>query len=280
MIPDPTLSLIRAMCFAAAGTAYLLATVFYEAYLFSRRRRWDRLATGVAWVGVVCHTTGIAVRHSMSHQGMVGAPFSSVAESLSFVVWAIVLIHLIVQLRIKLTALGSVILPIAFLTILLASVMPSEGNQLVAMSERRLMIAHVASSLIGFACFVLAFCCAVVYLVEDRLLKKKRVSGLFLRLPPLDLMDTAAHHLVALGFAMLTVGLVTGVAWAQRAWPSFWHLDAKVWATALTWAIYAVYLTTGNLLGWRGKKTNYILVAGFLAVLVTILSPTGLHRFS
>ena len=63
-------------------------------------------------------------------------------------------------------------------------------------------------NLLGVALFSLAFAAAVAYLVQEKQLKKKRLEGIFQRLPPLDSLDKAEHKF------LLATGNV-GYQWEQ-----------------------------------------------------------------
>ena len=109
------------------------------------------------------------------------------------------------------------------------------------------------------------------------------MKGIVRRLPPLESISISAHWLAAAGFSMLTLGIVTGVIWALRAWKPNWWLDPKVVTSFIAWLIYATYLAFSSIRGWRGLKTTYFLIAGFVVVLIAYfgvnLVAHGQHQF-
>src|SRR5205085_2511226 len=129
----------------------------------------------------------------------------------------------------------------------------------------------------------LAFCAALVYLMQERRLKRKRLDGIFHRLLPLEQADLIANRLVGIGFALLTLGLLMGIRFAAQDWTGAWWLDPKVLSSVFTWAIYGAYLYTRSIAGWRGRRTMLMLVAGFAAVLIGYLgvnlSGAGRHAY-
>ena len=60
-------------------------------------------------------------------------------------------------------------------------------------------------------------------------------------------------------------------------------LEPKVLTSFFAWLIYAAYLITSGIGGWRGRRTTYFLIAGFIAVVVDYLGVSlnapGSHQF-
>jgi ABC-type uncharacterized transport system permease subunit len=136
--------------------------------------------------------------------------------------------------------------------------------------------AHVVAIIASFALFIQAFCCAVFYLVQNKLLKSKKFNVMFRRLPPLETIDALGYHLVAIGFPMLTLGIATGVAGVKVAEIQATHnADIKLLASGITWVVYALYLIAHSSAGWRGKRANSILIIGAILIALT----TALHSF-
>ena len=127
------------------------------------------------------------------------------------------------------------------------------------------LVVHIVLSLMAYACFALAFAMASSYLISDHLLKRKQLERLPL-LPPLASADRVGHGSVMIGLSLFTVSLLVGLL-------TFWDLgsgvDPKIPAAALTWCVYAAYLVLRHLAGWRGRRLQWVLVAGFAMVIIT-----------
>ena len=66
----------------------------------------------------------------------------------------------------------------------------------------------------GFALLALSSLAGLGYLAKERALKRRR--GFALSLPALESLDRGEHLTLALGFALLTLGVATGFAWGVR----------------------------------------------------------------
>lgn len=104
------------------------------------------------------------------------------------------------------------------------------------------------------------------------------------RLPALDVLDEVSYRAIALGFPMLTIGIVTGAIWADIAWGRWWGWDPKETWSLITWLYYGGYLHTRLTLGWRGRHSAMIAVIGMVVVLITYLGVnlffSGLHAYA
>jgi cytochrome c-type biogenesis protein CcsB len=187
--------------------------------------------------------------------------------------------------RYRITGLGVFVCTLAVIAIVCGSALPKGVNAtLMTMIQNRWSGIHITSSLLSYASFALAFGAALGYGLQERLLKTKRLSGLRARLPSLDTVDRFAYKCVAIGFPMLTLGVVTGAMWARTAWGAYWSWDPKETWSLITWLVYAAYLHIRIVQGWRGKWANRLLIAGFVCILMTYLGvnflPQGLHKYT
>jgi ABC-type uncharacterized transport system permease subunit len=258
---------------------YFTAAVLYHAHLFTGSAPTRRAATAATFVGVLTHSMVLTEAAWTGRR----TPFGSPSDSLSFLAWGIAVAQLVMEARSGWAAIGSLAMPIAFIAVFCSTLFGGQEAFSPAILQSRLMEPHVAATLLGFVGFALAFCCSLLYLLQSQLLKRKHLGGLFRRLPPLEAIRVSAHWLAAAGFSMLTLGLVTGTIWAMRAWESGWYLDPKVVTSFFAWLVYAAYLYASGVTGWRGRRTSYFLIGGFIAVLiayygVTMVAPSR-HTF-
>ncbi|MBI3944950.1 MAG: cytochrome c biogenesis protein CcsA [Armatimonadetes bacterium] len=260
-----------------ALAAYLVASVLYVANLFVSTQRPAAAATVVIGVGALAHTVGLLGMVAETGRG----PYSTVYGSVAFMAWLLVLMQIGLTWRHRMYALGAFSVPIALLMLVYALALPPEMRELLPGLRRQSLAAHISVTLLGYGAFAVAFGLAVIYLMESRLLKAKHLEGVFRRLPPLRTTEETAARFAAFGHAMLTLGIVIGSVWAVKDWDGGFWRDPKVIPSLVTWAIYTGYLGLRWVAGWRGRSASYLLVVGFVAVLLTfvgvnILYP-GLH---
>lgn len=268
--------------FLAALLLYFLSAGLYAVPYLVRGAATARLAQAAALLGFLAHSAGIIERAvSLGH-----APYVELREAVSTIAWVVVLLTLLVEWRRKTTALGVLAMPLAGILMFMADALPVFGtaHPLIPALYNDPLKAHIGATVAGFGGFALAFCAAVLYLVQERRLKEKRARPGEPGALSLVEIEQVANTLAAFGFAMLSLGLLLGVIWAGSGlWHGHWYAEPIVLTTLATWAVYAVYLYRRGVAGARGRANMYFLIAGFALVactvlLVRVLAP-GRHGF-
>jgi len=261
---------MKALLLDVALIAYFGSAALYLANLHVKHDRFARYAAALAVVGFAAQCARlismIALRQS---------PFGTAYEAIILVALANVAVYLVVLARYRLASVGALAMPLALLYILVAASVARRNFEATALMSVWLKI-HMAAIMLSMAAFALAFCCAVFYLVQNRLLKSKSLHGMFRRLPPLELADSLGRHLVAVGLPLLTLGILTAVVGVRLGLPQSAMAPSKTAAALLTWAIYGSYLLACRSVEWHGRRSQYILILGALAVAVT----AALHKFT
>lgn len=212
------------------------------------------------------------------------SPFAGETGTLSVLAWAIALAVALVDIHGRLPAVGAVAMLVACMTIGLGAAhmrSPVSGTPLL---KTQITSVHVLAIVASFGLSAVAFGCASLYLVQNRLLKQHTTHGLFRRLPPLATFDSVAYRSVVFALPLLTLGLATGFIEAFASTParplSAWLMDPRILLSMATWGVYVFYLSARLLAGWRGVRLQYILLVGLLILLCVYLVPTSTHRFN
>ena len=101
---------------------YFFSFLLYLLMMVLGKEVLGRIATSVTMIGLAGHTIGIILRWVESYGiGFGHAPLSNLYESLIFFSWAIILLYLLVEWRIKNRSMGAFISPLAFLGLAYAS---------------------------------------------------------------------------------------------------------------------------------------------------------------
>lgn len=268
------------------GTFFLLTFVFYIlgaslhlAYIFSRRENLAQAGSTLALFGLVLHTLALILRTVESGH----APFTNMYESLSFLAWSSVLAYLLIERRYRVRRAGAYLLLIVIALMALASspLMPKEVTPLVPALQSYWLWLHVSVTLLGEAFFAVAFVTSILYLRAEAREKRGQTTG---ENVSAALLDSISYRAVAVGFPLFTLGgLVFGMVWAYKAWGSYWSWDPKEVWSLITWFVFALYLHTRIVMGWKGRRSAVIAILGFLAALFTYFGVnyllSGLHSY-
>jgi cytochrome c-type biogenesis protein CcsB len=265
--------------FNGAFVAAFGSGVFYVLYFMTQRVPWRRLGY-VMTLCALCMLTAILVLRAVAAQSF---SVFGLYESLIFFSWLIIGIYLFVARRTGNSVNAIFVLPLVVVLLGFAKFIDNAVRPLPPALRSSWLGFHVTTCFLGYACFVLAFCFAVLYLWQERELKSRKVDRFFFRLPSVGLLDSLGYKTVAFGFVFLSLGLISGSVWAQRAWGSFWSWDPKETWSLILWLVYLVYLHGRASRGWKGRKGAYLAVAGFIIMLFTYLGVAfllpGLHSY-
>ena len=247
--------------------AYLLYAAAFAVFLigFFTQRPWtNRLGIVVAAAGLVAQTLGLIFRGvSAGH-----FPFSGLYESMVLVAWAIVLVWHVLESFTKIKAVGLYVMPVVLvlLTVALVSYDPPAG--LVPALRSDVVIVHVAVMLVAIGCLYVAGGAAIIYLIEETLLRRRKPGGVLGRLPSLAALDRLIYHATLLGLPFLTMGMAAGVIRAETFKVPGWPTDPMVLLSAAAWAVYLA-LIAGRVRGdWSGRSVSWLAVAGLVLLLV------------
>ena len=246
---------------------YLLSSVSYFAYLFFQKDYLQRSGFFLLLIGFLFHT--LTIIYAFFKSGHL--PVSNMHETLSFAGWAIAGVFLGIYLKYNLKILGIFAAPILTVIMIAVSQLPNEPAEVTKIFKSFWLVSHVTVIFIGEAAFALACGLGILYLFQENEIKTKKHRFFFKRLPSLKMMDSIGYVCIAVGFAMLTLGLITGFVYAKAVWGRFWSWDPKeVWA-GITWLFYAVLLHGRLTVGWRGRRSAIMAIIGFVVLIFTFL---------
>ena len=197
-------------------------------------------------------------------------PMTHWTDSTAFFAWAITLIYLIIVRLTHLRALGSFVMPVAFIAILISYSFATHTAALPEPLQNYWLLAHTTLIFLAYAAFIAAFGFGLMYLMTERKIRKKTDALLDNLLPSLGTSDGLGYRCTILGVILLTMGVIVGSLWTQyiRDVPWRW-LDAKVISTLVTWFIYVAQIGLRQFWGWHGRRAAYTAIIGFVAVLCT-----------
>ncbi len=267
------------LLFIVTTLLYLLAAGCYMTATFTKRERFSRIGRYLLLGGVLVQTVYFGLRHAT----VGGTPVTSLQEALAFFAWCLVLLFFLLDLRFRLSAMGAFAVPLAVVLMLGSAVSPAVEVQLNPVLRSWLFPVHISFAFLGNAAFALSFGAGILYLLQNRMLKSKRFTGLYQLLPSLDVLDKVNYTCLSIGFPLMTLGIISGAFWGHLALGSYWRWDPKeVWAL-VTWLLYAGLLHGRLTVGWRGRNAAIFSIIAFLFLLFTFLGVNlfmnGYHTF-
>ena len=178
-----------------------------------------------------------------------GALHIGMSEALSLFAWQSAVLLWAFSWREPVATNGTLIYPVAALFGLFAAVWPSPPSDVDVLNWK--LSLHILISLLSAGILTLAAVQAVALAVQERLLRR-RSSGLIGRhLPPLQMLERLLFQMVAVGFGLLSLTLLTGL-WFIDDWLAQ-HLAHKTVLSIVAWLVFGVLLWGRWRHGWRGR---------------------------
>ncbi|MDR3460249.1 MAG: cytochrome c biogenesis protein CcsA [Verrucomicrobiae bacterium] len=264
-------------CFLLAVTFYGLSTL-YSVFLWRKGfRRDDWVNYCLLAGGVALHTLAMTKRGLSLHS----CPVNNLYEATTFLLWALGLASLAYALLPRFKFICAFAAPLLFtvgIFALMPSLDPPHGPKPEFSGALRSL--HAATILQAYGAFGLAAVAAMMFLVEQRDLKIHKLRALLSFLPSIQRLELITTRLVAVGFVLLTVGLVAGSA-LPRQGATAYFADTKVLWSALIWLVYLEALVAHKFFGRPARRFALGVVIAFVFLLLTfgvtnMLSP--LHQ--
>lgn len=274
--------------FNVAMLSYLVSMVLFFAFLASKNRGVGMGGSIVAYFGFLVQTAAIALRWKESYaMGHGHAPLSNLYESVVFFSWTIILIFGILDLKYKYRVIGAFVVPFALFGMAWAQLgLSSNIEPLVPALQSNWLLYHVVTCFLGYAAFAVACGISIMYLIKvkhEGASGAAQAGGVVAMFPSAKVLDDLNYRSIMIGFPLLTLGIITGAAWANYAWGTYWSWDPKETWSLIVWFIYAAFLHARITRGWVGKRAAVLSIVGFAATIFCYLGVnlvlSGLHSY-
>lgn len=230
-----------------------VAVVFYGAAGLSAWRNRGPLQT-LAAIALLFHAGALGVQLVEGGVLRIG-----VNEALSLFAWQSALLLWIFCFRDPVQLHGMVVYPLSAVLGVWAVLLPSPVSN-IELGEWQVGL-HILLSLLSAGLLTLAAVQSVALAVQDRLLHRHAPAGVYKRLPPLQTMERLLFQMVAIGFALLSLTLLSGL-WFVDNWLAQ-HLAHKALLSTLAWLLFGVLLWGRWRYGWRGRTAIRWALAGY-----------------
>ncbi|SES91919.1 c-type cytochrome biogenesis protein CcsB [Anaerobranca gottschalkii] len=256
--------MLERVSFNLAYILYTLSLAFYLGFLVLQKLSYAKWGYNLLGLGWIFHTISILSRWIVAGRPPLANQFEF---SLCFA-WGISLCFLVFSLYYKYPGLGIFILPVILLITTYATTLSREINPLMPALQSKWLLYHVFTAVFSYGAFGVAFGLGILYLVLHR-----TKEGTFIKnyLPKQEKIEPLIYKTVTFGFLFLTLVIISGAVWAQKAWTRYWAWDPKETWSLITWIIYAVFLHVRINKKVNGKTLAWFSIFGFISVLFTYM---------
>jgi HemX protein len=241
------------VCFLAA----VVHTVFELRTRVFRPMRFNFFAIGL---GFIFQTAFLSIRG----RELGRCPITNLFEVFIFVSWSVALIYMLVGPAYRLSLMGAFTAPVVLLLQGFALIAPIDTRHAIKVPANSWLEFHASISLVAYGAFALACIAGVMYLLQERQLKTHQLHSIFYHLPPLTNLFAAIMRLLWWGFALYTIGIVSGF-FTGHPLPR-----VQVVAAIALWLLYAAILQARYLKWLAPKRVAALCIIGFSAALALL----------
>ncbi|HUK53037.1 MAG TPA: cytochrome c biogenesis protein CcsA [Candidatus Binatia bacterium] len=262
----------------AAAALYAASLACYVRKLFAEGKWAGRAASLLLIAALVTHYFALLQRAFSIHS----VPYQDIYGSTSLLAWFLALTYLSLEFFHRERAMGAFALPLVLLLLGLDLIVtPHTAPR--APARGSIFALHVTTNILAYSAFTISFVFSVIYLVQDRLIRKRRPGAMLWRLPPMEDLERMTRNGVRVGLIAMIFGIGMGMVVDQRLTGQFLSLDPKVLISFLMLACYSAYLWVARSPAWRGARASLLCAASYFVVVfsytVVNLYLSGFHRF-
>jgi ABC-type uncharacterized transport system permease subunit len=248
-------------------TLFLLTALLYLlcAFLPATQRTAISLGTAIGWL-----LHGVALWADVVAPGSLRLGFAVV---LSATLWVSVAAYWLENRNFALDGLRVLVLPCAAVAAVLPMLFP--GSVVLLAGKSSLFSWHIAIAILAYSTLTIAAFHAVLMVVQESrlhtgpgVLKSGWFGAAIDRLPALLTMEKLLFRMIAFGFVLLTLTVLSGVVFSEELFGKAFKWDHKNVFTLLSWALFGLLLAGRKWRGWRGRTALGFTLSGFATLLL------------
>ena len=248
------------------NSLFYLAALIYAicAFLPARHRTAISAGTMLGWL-----VHGGALWADMVLPGSLRLGFAVV---LSATLWISVAAYWLENRNFSLDGLRVLVLPCAAVAVVLPALFP---GSLVALQDKPGLYGwHIAVAIMAYSSLTIAAFHAVLMAVQEASLhtppgsRPGRFAAMIERLPALLTMERLLFRLIAFGFSLLTLTVLSGIVFSEELFGRAMKWDHKTIFTMLSWILFGLLLAGRRWRGWRGRTALSFTLSGFATLLL------------
>jgi ABC-type uncharacterized transport system permease subunit len=130
------------------------------------------------------------------------------------------------------------------------------------------MLGHLVLSLLAYGTLTLAAVQAILLWIQDASLRHKHFGALSRILPSLQPLERLLFHLIRVGFALLTLVILSGAIFSEQIFGQPFTFNHKVVVSLLAWLVFGLLLVGHRRYGWRGRAAVRWTLGGYILLLL------------
>ncbi|MDX8398086.1 MAG: cytochrome c biogenesis protein CcsA [Mariprofundaceae bacterium] len=260
--------------FPAAGLISLIA-----AYLV-----WNRIAheskidhdklnsilIGLQSIATLLTLVGIIVLKPMSANTI----HFSLAEAAATATFLVQLMYLFGLIRHGIQGLGLFLLPVIAVPLLIINFLPSDSSASIIETSSILQTGHLITSMLAYAVLTMAAFHALMHLLLDQALKRRRIHPVIQAMPALMKLERLTLDLLRWSVWLIALSILSGLTWQWIDFSNFALFSHKVLLALLSFTLLSWLLSHQKKAAWHGRRTSQLILSAYT---IMLLSYFGVH---
>jgi ABC-type uncharacterized transport system permease subunit len=217
----------------------------------------------LAWLTPALIAAGLALQFRdllLRARALGSVPYRTLGGSVSLFGWMLGIAFLVLLLRHRERSIGPFLIPFIVLTTAVGLLLPDSTAAPAEGTRGSLFALHVTLAILAYAAFTFSFVLSLLYLIQNRQLRRRTTGILFARLPALEVISRMNRTSVSIGLTALSASLIIGLVRAQMFWSSL--ADPKIAWALITVVVYGLLLWMERR-GWEGPRVAILSIVGF-----------------
>ncbi|WP_227396717.1 cytochrome c biogenesis protein [Jeotgalibacillus aurantiacus] len=208
-------------------------------------------------------------------------PVLTLFEGIYFYAWVLVTLSLAINrvMRVDFTVFFVNVIGFTFMAIHTFAPVQASTNAAAERLMSELLLIHITIAIVSYAAFSVSVVFSILYLLQYRLLKKKKWGQKLQRITDLSKLEKGSVILNIIGFPLLLLSLILGVQWAVISLPYMIWYDVKIIGSFLLLGIYGVFLYRRFGRGESGRTLAIFNTMAFLCLIINFLLGSRLSSF-
>ncbi len=199
-----------------------------------------------------------------------GCPLSNRFELVQFMVWSAIALYIFVGPAFRVSFLGMFTSTFASVFSILSLTVRSwdSPSRVPIFGDSPWIETHAALALFSYGVFGILALTSVMYLLQSRSLKQKKMGGLFPYMPSIFELTQINFRLLAIGFFILSASLAIGAVYWFRETES---VDlSKLGTTIVVWFAYGILILLRSRQTLSYKQYSWTCIAVFATALLSL----------
>lgn len=225
--------------------------------------------TGAGRLGLVALAAGALLLHgAILYVDLIRGDLNlGITHSASLIAWAVTALFLLAVLFEPVDSLGIVILPLSAVSVFVAWQWPGAASSVLS-GATTAQTSHIIISMLAYSLLSVAVVQSLVLAFQERALHRHQAGGFLRNLPPLETMERLLFRMIAVGFLLLTLTLVSGVFFSEQVFGKPLRFNHHIVLSIVAWAVFGTLLVGRWRFGWRGRTAVRLTLAGFVLLVL------------